>query len=461
MTQAGVTQAGVTQASSCRAVGTDPSLLIAYRQGEAHVEGVALSRIAAEVGTPCYVYSQGALVDTYRRFARAVDGMNGAICYAVKANGNLAVVRTFARLGAGADVVSVGEMKRAIQAGIPAGKIVFSGVGKTEDEMRAALDAGIQQFNIESPDELDALSRIATSMGRRAAVALRVNPDVDAKTHAKISTGKKGDKFGIDIALAPALAAKAARLPGIALEGLAVHIGSQLTSLDPYRSAFRRLAELTVALRAAGTAIGQLDLGGGIGIAYRTDGASGEVIDPADYARVVAETVGNLGCRLVFEPGRSLVGNAGLLLTRVVRVKDGEDRRFVILDAAMNDLMRPAIYGAHHAIKPVRQPAPGAVEGPVDVVGPICESTDLFAAQRSLPPVVADELLVLLSCGAYGFVMASTYNMRPLAAEVMVEGDRYAVVRPRQRFEDLLGADRLPDWMAGDAQQEGRARGAA
>jgi len=250
-------------------------------------------------------------------------------------------------------------------------------------------------------------------------------------------------------------------MPGIALEGLAIHIGSQLTSLDPYRSAFRRLADLTVSLRGQGIPIAQLDLGGGIGIAYQVDGDREPVIDVQDYARVVAETVGNLGCRLVFEPGRSLVGNAGLLLTRVVRVKDGEDRRFVILDAAMNDLMRPAIYGAYHAIKPVRQRAAGTPASPADVVGPICESTDLFAAQRALPPVVADELLVLLSCGAYGFVMASTYNMRLLPAEVMVEGDRFAVVRPRQSFEDLLGADRLPDWLAEPEPKEARARGAA
>jgi diaminopimelate decarboxylase len=447
-------------AAAMTTVGSDPARLIAYRGGEAHVEGVALSRIATEVGTPCFVYSRTALVDTYKTFARAVDGMNATICYAVKANGNLAVVNTFAQLGAGADVVSIGEMKRAIQAGIPASRIVFSGVGKTDEEMRTALAQGILQFNIESPDELDALSRIAVAAGKRASVALRVNPDVDAKTHEKITTGKKGNKFGIDIAHAPAMAARAARLPGIALDGLAIHIGSQLTSLDPYRHAFKRLADLTQALRAQGIAIDRLDLGGGIGIAYQTDGAQGPTIAMDGYAQVAAETVGNLGCRLVFEPGRALVGNAGLLLTRVVRVKDGEDRRFVILDAAMNDLVRPAMYGAHHAIKPVRQPAKGAVESPVDVVGPICESSDLFAAQRALPPVLADELLVLLSCGAYGFVMASTYNMRPLAAEVMVEGDRFAVVRPRQSVEDMLGTDRLPDWQGSDLP-EARSRGAA
>ncbi len=443
-----------------QSVGSDPLHLIAYRGGEAHVEGVALSRIAAAVGTPTFVYSRGALVETYQRFARAVDGMNATICYAVKANGNLAVVNTFASLGAGADVVSIGEMKRAMQAGVPADRIVFSGVGKTEDEMRAALAAGILQFNIESPDELDVLSRIAVGQGKRAAVALRVNPDVDAKTHEKITTGKKGNKFGIDLAQAPAMVAKATRLPGIAFEGLAIHIGSQLTSLDPYRNAFKRLAELTQTLRGQGIAIERLDLGGGIGIAYQSGGAQGSTIALDAYAQVVAETVGNLGCKLVFEPGRSLVGNSGLLLARVVRVKDGEDRRFVILDAAMNDLVRPAMYGAYHAIRPVRQPPAGTVESPVDVVGPICESSDLFAAQRALPPILADELLVLLSCGAYGFVMASTYNMRPLAAEVMVEGDRFAVVRPRQSLDDLLGTDRLPDWQD-SGLPEALSRGAA
>ncbi|MCC6470616.1 MAG: diaminopimelate decarboxylase [Alphaproteobacteria bacterium] len=438
-------------------VGSNPLALLNVRDGQAHVEGVALARIAAEVGTPCYVYSRSALIATYRDFAQAVDGMNGTICYAIKANGNLAVVRTFAELGAGADVVSLGEMKRALQAGIAAGRIVFSGVGKTEEEMREALASGILQFNLESSGELEALSRIAAAAGKRATVALRVNPDVDARTHEKISTGKKGDKFGIDFAQVPAIAARAMRLPGIALEGLAVHIGSQLTSTEPYRAAFARLADLTRKLRGEGIPVHSLDLGGGIGIAYAEDKAP--TIDVSDYAAVVAETVGNLGCRLVFEPGRSMVGNAGLLLTRVIGVKDGEARRFVIVDAAMNDLARPAMYGAHHAIRPVQAPAPGSVESPVDVVGPICESSDRFAAQRSLPPVVADDLLVLLSCGAYGFVMASTYNMRPLAAEVMVEGDRFATVRPRQSYEALLGQDRLPDWMAAGRPRE--IRGAA
>ncbi|MCK6452856.1 MAG: diaminopimelate decarboxylase [Alphaproteobacteria bacterium] len=438
----------------------DPMDLIAWRQGEAHVEGVALSRIAQAHGTPTYVYSRAQLVRAYRDLARALDGLNGMICYAVKANGNLAVVRSFAELGAGADVVSVGEMKRALQAGIPAGRIVFAGVGKTRDEIDAAIDAGIHQFNVESEDELKTLSAAAAARGQRAAVALRVNPDVDAGTHEKITTGRKENKFGIDIARAPAIAALAARLPGIAFTGLALHIGSQLTTIKPYRQAFARLAELTQALRARGIAVERLDLGGGIGIAYQP----GPVIDLKEYATAVAETVGNLGCSLVFEPGRALVGNAGLLLTRVIRVKEGDARRFLVVDAAMNDLVRPALYGAFHAIRPVLEPAPGEAEAPVDVVGPICESSDLFAAQRPLPPVVADELLAILSCGAYGFVMASTYNLRPLPAEVMVDGDRFALVRPRQSYDDMLGADRLPEWMTapgtGTAVRP-RARGAA
>ncbi len=441
--------------------GADPDGLIAYRAGEAHVEGVPLARIAAAVGTPCYVYSRRALVDAYRAFARALDGFDATICYAVKANASLAVVRSFAALGAGADVVSLGEMKRALQAGIPAGRIVFSGVGKTAAEIEAALDAGILQFNVESAGELDLLSRLATARGTRAAVALRVNPDVDARTHAKIATGRKGDKFGIDLAQAPALAARAGALPGLAFEGLACHIGSQLTSVAPFRQAFGRLAALVRALRGQGLAINRLDLGGGVGISYG-DAASAGTIALADYAAAVAETVGNLGCALVVEPGRALVGNAGLLLTRVIGVKDGEARRFVIVDAAMNDLVRPAMYGAHHLIRPVRQPPPGAAEAPVDVVGPICESSDRFAADRRLPPLVADDLLVVLSCGAYGFVMASTYNLRPLAAEVLVEGERFAEVRPRQSYEALLGADRLPDWMAAEGGRTGaRTRGAA
>jgi diaminopimelate decarboxylase len=428
-----------------------------YSAGEGHVEGVALSAVAEAAGTPTYVYSRAALIANYRAFQRALDGMRAAICYAIKANGNLAVVRTFAELGAGADVVSLGEMKRALQAGIPAKRIVFAGVGKTRAEIDAALDAGILQFNVESEDELSQLSAASQARGDTASVALRVNPDVDAKTHAKITTGKKENKFGVDIARAEAVAKAAAGMKGIAFHGLAVHIGSQLTDIAPFHAAFRLMAELTAKLRAAGIAVTRLDLGGGIGVDYQGGGAP----PLTDYARAVAETVGNLGCELVFEPGRALTADAGLLLTRVVRVKDTGARRFVITDAAMNDLVRPAMYGAYHPIRPVREPAPGARESPMDVAGPICETGDQFAAQRPLPPILAGELLAILKAGAYGFAMASTYNLRPLPAEVMVDGTRFAVVRPRQDYGDLLGADILPDWKQAAAQAPAKARGAA
>jgi diaminopimelate decarboxylase len=432
--------------------------LLRYAGGEAHVEDVALARIAEAAGTPTYVYSHAALTGNYRRFQRALDGMRATVCYAVKANANLAVVRTFAELGAGADVVSLGEMKRALQAGVPARRIVFAGVGKTRAEMEAALGAGILQFNVESEDELKTLAALAAARGDAAAVALRVNPDVDAKTHAKITTGRKENKFGIDIAHVPALARAAAGMKGIAFHGLAVHIGSQITDIAPFRRAFERMAELALKLKAEGVPVARLDLGGGIGVDYEGRGAIGF----PDYARVVAETVGNLGCELVFEPGRALVADAGLLLTRVVRVKDGATRRFLITDAAMNDLVRPAMYNAYHPIRPVKEPGAGAKETPVDVAGPICETGDQFAAQRPLPPVLAGELLAILKAGAYGFAMASTYNLRPLPAEVMVDGTRFAVVRPRQDYGDLLGADILPAWTADAAtQQPPKARGAA
>jgi diaminopimelate decarboxylase len=429
-----------------------------YAGGEGHVEDVALARIAEAAGTPTYVYSRAALIRNYRLFQRALDGMRASICYAIKANGNLAVVRTFAELGAGADVVSLGELKRALQAGIPAKRIVFAGVGKTRAEIDAALDAGILQFNVESEDELKTLAQAAQSRGDTASVALRINPDVDAKTHAKITTGRKENKFGIDIARAVPVAKAASGMKGIAFHGLAVHIGSQLTDIAPFRAAFALMAELARKLRAEGVAVARLDLGGGIGVDYEGAGQS----PFAEYARAVADTVGNLGCELVVEPGRAMVADAGLLLTRVVRVKETGARRFVITDAAMNDLVRPAMYGAWHPIRPVKQPAPGAQETPMDVAGPICETGDQFAAQRPLPPILAGELLAILKAGAYGFVMASTYNLRPLPAEVMVDGTRFAVVRPRQDYGDLLGADILPDWSeAGSAEAPPKARGAA
>jgi diaminopimelate decarboxylase len=414
-----------------------------YQGGVLHAEGVPLPAIAAEVGTPFYCYSTEALVANYRAYAGAFEGQDAGVCYALKANSNLAVVRTLAQQGAGADVVSEGEMRRALAAGVPANRIVFSGVGKSRSEMRAALEAGIYQLNVESVPELEALSEVAASLGVEAPIAIRVNPDVDAKTHAKISTGKKENKFGIDWDHARAVYAKAAALPGIRPLGIAVHIGSQLTDLAPFRAAFERVVELLHALRADGIDIQRLDLGGGIGIRYRDETPP----DLHEYAAMVRSITGNLGCHVTLEPGRALVGNAGILVSKVVYLKHGLARRFLIVDAAMNDLIRPSLYDAYHAIKPVTEPAPTVEPVTVDVVGPVCESGDTFALQRPLPPLSADDLIAFCSAGAYGAVMASSYNTRPLAPEVLVNGDSFAVIRPRPAIEDLLGLDRMPDWL--------------
>jgi len=415
-----------------------------YHSGVLHAEGVSLADIAGAVGTPFYCYSSAGLQHGYRALSDALAEFDPLICFAVKANSNQAVIRTFGDLGAGADVVSEGELRRALAAGIPPDRIIFSGVGKTADEMRAAMALGIHQINVESVPELELLSEIAVAAGGVANVALRVNPDVDANTHEKITTGKKENKFGIDLDSAPGTFARAAALPGINPVSVAVHIGSQLTDLAPFRAAFARVADLADSLRAQGIGIEHLDLGGGLGIPY-----DDETPPPVDaYAAVVRETVGGRGYRLSFEPGRLLAGNAGIMVSRVIYVKDGQDRRFVILDAAMNDLIRPAMYGAHHHIQPVTEPAPDAALGAADVVGPVCESGDTFARQRDLPPLVTGDLVAFKSAGAYGAVMASTYNSRPLVAEIMVNGDRWAVVRPRQSLEALLGQDRLADWQA-------------
>ena len=411
--------------------------------GELCAEGVPLRRIAAEVGTPFYVYSTAALEDRCRAYQRALGGMQARLYYSVKANSNLAVIATLARLGAGADVVSVGEMYRALKAGVPAHDIVFAGVGKTREEMDAALAADIHQFNVESLGELRTLNDAALALGRRAPVALRINPDVDAKTHAKISTGKSENKFGIDLDHAAEIYAEAARLPGIDVKGIACHIGSQLTDIAPYRSAFAKLAALTRALRAAGHKVERIDLGGGIGIAYRGE----STISLDDYTLAVAETVGNLGCALEIEPGRSIVGNAGLLVARVINVKAGVSRKFLIVDAAMNDLIRPAMYDAYHEIVPVRQPENDAPVERMDVVGPICESGDRFAELRPLPPMAPGDLVAFCSAGAYGAVMASSYNTRPIAPEVLVKGDTYQVVRPRLSYDAMIGQDRMPSWL--------------
>jgi diaminopimelate decarboxylase len=417
--------------------------MFAYRDGVLHAEDVDVSALADRIGTPFYLYSEATLRENYRRYATALAALHVEICYAVKANGHLAVIRSLVREGAGADVVSMGEAQRALAAGCPAGRIVFSGVAKTADELRFAIEAGLAQVNIESVPELEALGAIAASLGRRVTAALRVNPDVDAKTHAKITTGRAENKFGIDIDEAPAVFARARSMPWVDLRGVAVHIGSQLLDLAPYRDAYRRVADLVTQLRGQGHVIDRIDLGGGLGLSYR--GEPRPSLD--DYAAIVAGTVGGLGCALTIEPGRSLVGDAGLLVSRVVYVKEGKTRRFLILDAGMNDLLRPALYDAYHEIVPVRAPAPGAATSPYDVVGPICESGDTFAKGRLLPPLAAGDLVAFENAGAYGAAMASTYNGRPLTAEVMIFGSRFALIRNRPHFERMIAGEELPPWL--------------
>ena len=420
----------------------------AYRHGELHAEGVALSRVAAALGTPFYCYSSRALEARYLAFAEAFASQRAMICFGIKANSNLAVVRSFARLGAGADVVSEGELRQALAAGVPPERIIFSGIGKTRAELEFALARSIHQINVESVPELEALSALAAALGkRRARIALRVNPDVDALTHAKIATGRKENKFGIDLAHIGAVARRAAALPGIALEGLAVHIGSQITDLQPFRTAFVRLAALIGELRAAGIPITRLDLGGGLGITYRD-----ETPPPVgEYAALVKDVFGPLDLELALEPGRALIGGAGVLVAGVVYVKDGMTRRFLILDAAMNDLIRPTLYEAWHDIVPVREAPPGAPLAPVDVVGPICETGDTFAVARPLPPLGAGALVAILTAGAYGAVMSSAYNSRPPAPEVLVRGDDFAVIRPRPSHAELMARDFVPTWLAEEA----------
>jgi len=420
-----------------------------YRDGQLHAEETAIARIAEAVGTPFYCYSTATLKRHYGVFTQAFEAEQPLICYSVKANGNLAVVRTLAEMGAGADVVSGGELRRALAAGVPPDRIVFSGVGKTADELAFALDTGILQINVESEPELELLSRLAVERGTAIDIAIRVNPDVDAGTHHKIATGRKEDKFGIDMSDAQAAYAAAAALPGVNPVSVAVHIGSQLTSLTPFREAFSRVAALVTALRGKGHDIRRLDLGGGLGIPY-----SDEVPPPpADYAAVVRETVGNLGCRLIFEPGRMMVGNAGLLVSRVVYVKQGHVHRYVILDAAMNDLIRPTLYDAYHKVLRVREPAVSEVLEPVEIVGPICETGDTFAHARPMPPLAAGDLVAIASAGAYGAVMASSYNARPLAPEVLVDGAEYAVVRARPSYDEMLASESFAPWQTGNTAQ--------
>ncbi len=416
-----------------------------YLDGQLHAEQVPLSRIAAEVGTPVYVYSSATLTRHFLQFRQALDWTDHLICFAVKANSNLAVLKLLGDLGAGMDVVSGGEYARARAAGVPGDRIVFSGVGKTLAEMRQAIEGGIRQVNLESEPEMRALSALAASMGAMVPVAVRVNPDVDAKTHEKIATGKSENKFGIPIARAREVYAEAASLPGLQIVGVDVHIGSQLTDLDPYRAAYAKVADLTRGLRADGHAITRLDLGGGLGIPYRRDNNAPPL--PIEYGAVIRETVGDLGCEIEIEPGRNIVGNAGILLSQVIYVKQGEGRAFLIVDAAMNDLARPAMYGAHHDIVPVVEPAVGEAVRPFDVVGPVCESGDTFQKGADLPAMAAGDLIAFRSAGAYGAVMASEYNSRPLVPEVLVSGDHFAVIRARPTYEEMLARDSIPEWL--------------
>ncbi|HWK46175.1 MAG TPA: diaminopimelate decarboxylase [Stellaceae bacterium] len=422
----------------------------AYRQGSLHAEAVPIETIAASVGTPFYCYSRAGIERRYLAYAAAFAGQDARICYALKANSNLAVIATLARLGAGADVVSEGELRRALAGGVPPDRIVFSGVGKQADELGFALDQGIAQINVESEPELDLLSRVAAARGVTAAVAIRVNPDVDARTHAKISTGMKENKFGIDIGVARRVFAHAAELPGIRPVAVAMHIGSQITTLHPYEEAFGKLAELVRELRSDGLTISHVDLGGGVGVAYRDEAT----LDLDAYAAMIRRVIGPLDVGVTLEPGRVLVAEAGVLVAKVLYVKPGTTRSFVVQDAAMNDLIRPTLYEAYHEVVPVRQPEPGPESGnaghnqPVfDVVGPICESGDYLGLDRSLPPLGEGDLIAIRTAGAYGAVMSSTYNSRLLVPEVMVSGTEFAVIRPRQTYEDLLGLDRMPSWL--------------
>jgi diaminopimelate decarboxylase len=416
-----------------------------YQNGVLHAEGVSIAEMAAAVGTPFYCYSTATLERHYRVFADAFADTKALVCYAMKANSNQSVLRTLARLGAGADVVSGGELKRARAAGIPASKIVFSGVGKTEAELRLALDEDILCLNIESEPELELLSQLASETGRTARISIRVNPDVDSGTHAKISTGKSENKFGIPISKARDVYARAAKLPGIRIAGVDMHIGSQITDLAPMEQAFRILADFVTVLRSDGHTIDHVDFGGGLGIPYYEDRAVPP--EPSAYAAMVKRVTHNLGATLMFEPGRMIVGNAGILVARVIHVKHGDGKTFVIIDAAMNDLIRPTLYEAYHEILPVAEVPPDAELAAVDVVGPVCETGDYLALDRKLPALKSGDLIAIMTAGAYGAVQACTYNTRALVPEVLVKDDQYAVVRPRIEVEDLIAMDKPAPWL--------------
>jgi diaminopimelate decarboxylase len=416
-----------------------------YRDGVLHAEAVSLVQLADAVGTPFYCYSTATLERHYRVFSDAFAGEKALICYALKANSNQSVLRTLAKLGAGADVVSDGELKRALAAGIPPERIVFSGVGKTEAELRAALATDILCINVESEPELELLSRLASEQGKAARISVRVNPDVDSGSHAKISTGKSENKFGIPLTQARAVYARAAKLPGIRVTGVDMHIGSQITDLGPLEAAFRLLADFVQTLRADGHTISHVDFGGGLGIPYYMDREAPPL--PSAYGAMVKRVTHNLGCTLLFEPGRMIVGNAGILVARVIYVKQGEAKKFVIIDAAMNDLIRPTLYEAHHDILPVRAAPQGTPEIVADVVGPVCESGDYLALGRSMPTVKAGDLVAIMTAGAYGAVQSGTYNTRALVPEVLVKDDQYAVVRPRVEVDALIAMDRQAPWL--------------
>ncbi len=417
----------------------------AYRNGVLHAEAVNLASLAQTVGTPFYCYSTATLERHYRVFAGAFADVPSLVCYSLKANSNQAVIATLAKLGAGADVVSGGELKRALAAGVPPDKIIFSGIGKTAAELALALDENILCVNVESEPELELLSAIAVGKGRSIDISVRVNPDVDAKTHAKIATGRAEDKFGIPISGARAVYAKAAKLPGLRVAGVDMHIGSQITELSPFGDAFALLSDFVGTLRGDGHTISHVDLGGGLGIPYREDNEPPP--DPSAYAEVVKRATRGLNCKLIFEPGRLIVGNAGILVTRVLYLKRGEAKTFVIVDAGMNDLIRPTLYEAHHEIQPVVEPSSGAQHLTADVVGPVCESGDFLALGRDMVAAQPGDLLAVMTAGAYGAVQAGTYNTRPLIPEVLVRHGEWALVRPRLEADQLIGLDKLPSWL--------------
>ena len=416
-----------------------------YRDGALFAEDVPVSEIAASVGTPFYCYSTATFERHFRLFDEALEGVDHLVCYAMKAASNQAILKTLAAVGAGMDVVSGGEYARAKAAGVPGDRIVFSGVGKTRDEIHAALTGGIRQFNVESEPEMAVINTVALELGVVAPITVRVNPDVDAKTHAKIATGKSENKFGIPISRAREVYAHAASLPGLKVIGIDVHIGSQLTQLEPFRLAYRKVAELTETLRADGHEISRLDLGGGLGIPYERSNEAPPL--PVEYGAMVKEELGHLGCEIEIEPGRLIAGNAGIMVSKVIYVKEGEDREFMIVDGAMNDLIRPAMYEAHHDIIPVVEPAPREEPAKYDIVGPVCETGDTFAKSRTMAEVKAGDLIAFRSAGAYGAVMSSEYNTRPLIPEVLVKGDQFAVIRPRPTFDEMINRDTIPEWL--------------